>query len=157
MSRAKPTKGFMKKSIVVATITIALALLGGVLMFAQAPKPLNAAKVQDSKLAVVWTSGDPEVAHRMCLMYCHAAMKQRWFDHVVLIVWGPSACLLAADKDLQAKVKSMMEDGVQVQACVACADSYGVSERLREMKIEVKGMGPPLTEMLKQGWKVLTF
>jgi hypothetical protein len=55
MSRAKPTKGFMKKSIVVATITIALALLGGVLMFAQAPKPLNAAKVQDSKRAVVWT------------------------------------------------------------------------------------------------------
>jgi len=32
-----------------------------------------------------------------------------------------------------------------------------LSERLREMKIEVKGMGPPLTEMLKQGWKVLTF
>ena len=30
----------------------------------------------------------------------------------------PIQRLLAADKDLQAKVKSMMEDGVQVQACV---------------------------------------
>ena len=90
-------------------------------------------------------------------MYCHNAKKQKWFDQVVLVVWGPSARLLAADKDLQAEVKSMMDDGVQVQACVACADSYGVSDRLREMKIEVKGMGPPLTEMLKTGWKVLTF
>jgi hypothetical protein len=147
----------MKKTIAAVMMTAALALVGGALLFAQAPKPLIAVEVQDSKLAVVWTSGDPEVAHRVCLMYCHAAKKQKWFDQVVLAVWGPSARLLAADKDLQAKVKSMMEDGVQVQACVACADSYGVSERLREMKIEVKGMGPPLTEMLKQGWKVLTF
>jgi len=90
-------------------------------------------------------------------MYCHNAKKQKWFDQVVLVVWGPSARLLAGDKDLQAKVKAMMDDGVQVQACVACADSYGVSDRLREMKIEVKGMGPPLTQMLKTGWKVLTF
>ena len=110
-----------------------------------------------SRLAVVWTSGDSEVAHRVCLMYSHAAHKQKWFDQVVLIVWGPSARLLAADKDLQAKVKAMMQDGMKVQACVACADSYGVSGRLREMGLEVKGMGPPLTEMLKDGWKVLTF
>jgi hypothetical protein len=40
---------------------------------------------------------------------------------------------------------------------VACADSCGVSDRLREMKIEIKGMGDPLTETLKTGWKVLNF
>ena len=117
----------------------------------------NEGQSNGSKLAVVWTSGDPDVAHRVCFMYCHNAKKQKWFDQVVLVVWGPSARLLAADKDLQAKVKSMIEDGVQVQACVACADSYGVADRLRELKVEVKGMGVPLTEMLKTGWKVLTF
>ena len=51
----------------------------------------------------------------------------------------------------------MTQDGVQVRACMACADSYGVSERLRGLGIEVKGMGRPLTDMLQQGWKVLTF
>jgi len=40
---------------------------------------------------------------------------------------------------------------------VVCADSYGVSERLRELGLKVKAMGSPLTDMLKQGWKVLTF
>jgi len=147
----------MKKSIAVMTTTAALAVVSGVLLFAQPATPPKPAETAESRLAVLWTSGDPEVAHRVCLMYGHAAHKQKWFDRVVLIVWGPSARLLAADKDLQAKVKSMMQDGVQVQACVACADSYGVSERLRELGIEVKGMGPPLTDMLKQGWKVLTF
>jgi hypothetical protein len=141
----------------VVTAVVALTSLTGVWLWAQPARTDPAVDATQSRLAVLWTSGDPEVAHRVCLMYAHAAQKQKWFDRVVLIVWGPSARLLAADKDLQAKVTSMMKDGVKVQACVVCADSYGVSERLRELGLEVKPMGPPLTEMLKQGWKVLTF
>ena len=109
------------------------------------------------RLAVVWTSGDAEVAHKMCLMYTHAAKNAKWFDEVTLIVWGPSSRLLADDKTLQAKVKNMMADGVAVQACVVCADMYGVAETLRAMGIEVKGMGKPLSDLLKADWKVLTF
>jgi hypothetical protein len=126
-------------------------------LWAQPAPPNPAGGATPNRLAVLWTTGDPEVAHRACLMYTHAAQKQKWFDAVVLIVWGPSARLLASDKEVQAKVKAMMQDGVKVQACVVCADSYGVSERLREQGLEVKGMGSPLTEMLKQGWKVLTY
>ncbi len=112
---------------------------------------------EPTKLAVVWSSGDPDVAHRVCFMYTHAAKNNKWFDEVNLIVWGPSARLLAADKDLQAKVKSMMEDGVNVQACIVCADSYGVTETLRSFGIEVKGMGKPLSQRLQSDWKVITF
>ncbi|UCG60035.1 MAG: DsrE family protein [Phycisphaerales bacterium] len=112
---------------------------------------------EPSKLGVLWTSGDPDVAHKVCLMYTHAAKRAKWFDEVVLIVWGPSSRLLAADKELQAKVKAMMAGGVVTQACVVCADMYGVSDDLREMGIEVKPMGKPLSDMLKSDWKVLTF
>ena len=147
----------MKKPILRTSVIAALTVVSGLVLFAQPATPPKPAGGAESRLAVVWTSGDPEVAHRVCLMYSHAAQTQKWFDHVTLIVWGPSARLLAADKDLQAKVKTMMKDGVQVQACVVCADSYGVSERLRDLGIEVKGMGPPLTGMLKEGWMVLTF
>lgn len=115
------------------------------------------ANTKPSRIAVVWTSGDPEVAHRVCLMYTHAAAKGKWFDEVRLVVWGPSARLLAADKDLQAKVKEMAADGVEVQACIVCANSYGVTEALREQGLEAKAMGRPLTEMLQSDWKVLTF
>jgi hypothetical protein len=112
---------------------------------------------QKDKLAVLWTSGDPDVAHRVCFMYTHNAKKQNWFDEVLLIVWGPSARLLAGDKDLQSKVKAMAEDGIIIQACKACSDSYGVSGILSDLGIEVKYMGKPLTRFLKEDWHVLTF
>jgi len=112
---------------------------------------------EKNRLAVVWTSGDSEVAHKMCLMYTHAAKNAKWFDDVTLIIWGPSSRLLAGDKELQAKVKSMMASGVLVQACVVCADMYGVADDLQTMGIEVKGMGKPLSDLLKADWKVLTF
>ena len=44
-----------------------------------------------TQLAIVWTSGDPDVAHRMVLMYLHASARNKWFAENRLIVWGPSA------------------------------------------------------------------
>jgi len=44
----------------------------------------------------------------------------------------------------------MIKDGAKVQACVACADMYGVAEKLQELGMVLKGMGVPLNEMLKQ-------
>ena len=108
-------------------------------------------------LVVLWTSGDPDVAEKVALMYTHAAGKNNWFDQVILIVWGPSANVLAHNKSLQTKVKTMVDDSISVQACVVCADSYGVSDDLRELGIEVIGMGRPLTDYLKKGYKQLTF
>ena len=109
------------------------------------------------RLAVLWTSGDPDVAHRVAFMYTHNAKKAGWFDEVTLIVWGPSQRLLLGDKDLQKKVKEMQADGVVVEACVACAMSFGIVEELKAIGIAVKPMGLPLTNYLKTGWKVLTF
>ncbi len=110
-----------------------------------------------AKLAVLWTSGDPDVAHRVAFMYTHTAKKVGWFDEVTLIVWGPSQRLLVGDKDLQAKVKAMQEDGIIVEACIACAMSYGIVEDLKALGITVRGMGQPLTDYLKSEWKVITF
>lgn len=141
---------------ILMTVALPLALTIGVTVFACLAGAQEKSS-PDGRLAVIWTSGDPEVAHRVCFMYTQNAKKQKWFDEVTLIVWGPSARLLAGDKDLQAKVKAMIGDGVKVQACLACADSYGVTQQLRDLGIEVKYMGKPLTDLLKQGWKVLTF
>ncbi len=114
-------------------------------------------KNEKRRLAVVWASGDPEVAEKVCLMYVHNACLQWWFDEVVLIVWGPSAKLLTENIGLQEKVKKMIEDGVKLEACIACANMYGVSDQLKGLGIEVKGMGSVLSNYLKEEWKVLTF
>lgn len=111
----------------------------------------------NNKLAVIWSSGDPEVAEKVCFMYTLNAKKQGWFDEVVLIVWGPSAKLLSQNEDLQADIKKMMEAGVKVEACISCAKMYGVDQALSELDIDVRPMGIPLTNYLKDGWHTLNF
>lgn len=145
-----------KKQLAFAAVSIVVAAFVAVIV-AKAAETDSEATPDGSKLAVVWTSGDPDVAHRVCLMYTHAAKTNQWFEEVRLVVWGPSARLLAGDKDLQTKVKSMMADGVNVQACIVCADMYGVTEALRGLGIEVKPMGRPLTGFLQSNYEVLTF
>jgi hypothetical protein len=117
----------MKKQIVLGFALLILML--GVFILSGSVRSQEKAN-PNSRLAVIWTSGDPEVAHRVCFMYTDNAKKQKWFEDVILIVWGPSARLLAGDKDLQAKIKGMQDDGVKIQACLACADFYGVTEQL---------------------------
>lgn len=111
----------------------------------------------NDKLVVLWTSDDPMVAERVALMYTHAAKTAGWFSEVTLIVWGPSAKLIAENIKLQEKLRAMQKDGVVIEACVACANAYGVVEDLKRLGYDVRGMGKPLTDYLKSGAKVLTF
>ena len=50
---------------------------------------------------------------------------------------------------MQEYVRKMKDAGVELLACKACTDSYGVSEVLENMGITVKYMGLELTEFLK--------
>jgi hypothetical protein len=109
------------------------------------------------RLVVVWTSDDPYVAERVALMYTHAAKTAGWFTEVTLIIWGPSAKLTAENVEVQKKLKAMQNDGIEIKACIVCADAYGVTDKLKAMDFEVKGMGKPLTDYLKSDAKVLTF
>jgi len=109
------------------------------------------------KLVVLWTSDDPYVAERVALMYTHAAKTQGWFKDVTLIIWGPSAKLTSESIKIQEKLKAMQDDGVVIEACIACANAYGIADDLKKLDFDVKGMGKPLTDYLKSGAKVLTF
>ena len=83
--------------------------------------------------------------------------KRGWFDVVHIVVWGPSAKLLTEDKELQKQMQAMREAGVVTEACIACARNYGVVDELKALGLDVRGMGPPLSERLQADWKVLTF
>lgn len=100
-------------------------------------------------LAVLWTRGDKEFAEEMAFMYALNAKKHGWWENVRLIVWGPSAPLLAEDHDLQELLAEMNDEGVVLEACRACAENYGVAEDLEDLGITVEYMGEPLTEYLK--------
>ena len=108
------------------------------------------------KLVMIWSSADRDVALQMVFMYTSNSKKFGWWDDITLVVWGPSAKLLAEDQELQVYIKSMIDAGVVVKACKLCSDNYGVSGKLEELGIIVKYMSE-FTDYIKEGRSILTF
>jgi len=54
-------------------------------------------------------------------------------------------------------ITAMKEEGVVVEACVACSNMYSVTDELKVCEFDVKGMGVPLTRYLKRGYKIISF
>lgn len=136
-------------------IVVVLIVTAVIFMFthhieAQSEKPAN------EKLVIVWSSADREVALNMVFMYTSASKHQGMWDDITLVVWGPSAKLLAEDEELQVHIKSMIDAGIVIKACKMCSDSYGVSYKLEELGIIVKYM-KELTDYIKEGRNILTF
>lgn len=135
-----------------------LFLLGLFLLnFSNTMAQTNVSNDAPDKLVIVWTSDDPYVAERVAFMYAHNAKTKGWFKDVTLIIWGPSAKLAAENLKIQTELKAMQKDGVVIEACIACANAYGITDELKALGFDVKGMGKPLTDYLKSGAKVLTF
>ena len=117
---------------------------------------MNDVPVNDS-LFIIWSSPDPEVADNLVFMYAHNGIRQCWWDRVRLIIWGPSAKLVATNERIRKQLNEMENDGVEVWVCRACADSYGITDELEQAGFTVFHVGQATTEMLKAGWKNLTF
>lgn len=139
-----------------ASVLCAAILLGALFLAPTASAEENGDN-EPSKLLVLWTSGDREVALKMVFMYTLNAKKNGWWETIRFIIWGPSSKLLSEDHELQQELKKMKEAGVEIIACKACADLYGIAERLEALGLTVKYVGRDLTDMLKEGWISLTF
>lgn len=117
----------------------------------------NTTERNSDTLCILWTSGDPDIAIKMVLMYANAAKQNNWFSEVELIIWGPSSKLTSENVEIQETLAKMMKAGVKIEACKACADQYGVADKLESLGIDVKYMAEPLTKILKSSKKLMTF
>lgn len=111
---------------------------------------------EPEKLFILWTSSEIETFDEMVYMYALNAKKLGWWKSVTLIIWGASAKLSGQDEVVQLKLKELIENGVDVSACKACAEDLGVSELLEGLGVEVKYWGQPLTKVLKSDAKLIT-
>jgi hypothetical protein len=107
---------------------------------------------------MIITSGDSHVITDVALMYGTNATKPGRMKEVIFIFWGPAQKTILENADLNAYVKKIIgREKIQVWACKACSDGYGVSEKLEELGVSVKYVGEDITNMLKSGWHTLTF
>jgi len=110
----------------------------------------------ENSLNILWTTGNLVTVEKMVIMYAHNAKLLGWWDDVTLIIWGASAKLTGENEEIQDKIREMVESGVKVDACKACADQLGVSEKLESLGVIVKYYGEPLTDILKTSGKLIT-
>jgi hypothetical protein len=110
-----------------------------------------------NKLLIVWSSGEIEVAKKMVLVYSSVILPRGYWDEAHLMIWGPSAKLLAENEELQEMLGTVKESGVELSVCVVCSDDYGVTKQLETMGVEAIHTGELLTEALQKDWKVITF
>ena len=110
-----------------------------------------------NKLLIVWSSGESEVAKKLVLLYGSVMLPRSYWDEAHIMVWGPSAKLLAESNELQEQVLKVQSSGVKFSACVVCSDDYGVSDTLSNLGIELTHTGEFLTNALQSDWKVITF
>lgn len=112
--------------------------------------------MENKKLLILWSSGDIEVAKKMVLLYSSVILPRDYWDEAHLMIWGPSAKLLAENKELQTMVKDVAKTGVALSTCVVCSDDYGVTETLESLGISATHTGELLTHALQNDWKVIT-
>ena len=111
-----------------------------------------------NKLLIVWSSGEKEVAKKLVLLYGSVMLERKYWDEATIMIWGPSAKLLAEDKELQERMLVVKNTGVRFNACVVCTDDYGVSDTLRSLGVDLIHTGEMLTESLQSdAIKVITF
>ncbi len=146
---------------IIVSVVFCGLLIANITKIAESPKVKSPASIATATIKhqqlIVWTSGDREVALKMVFMYAENCKKRQWMDTVRLLVWGPSGKLLVEDPQLQQHLDELKMAGVELYACKACADEYGISDKLSKLGITVIYTGSMLAELQKTGWHVLSF
>lgn len=105
---------------------------------------------------ILWTTDNKETAMNMVLLYAHNAKIQGWMEEVTVLVWGASQRLINEDKEIQEKVKAMINDGVKVVACLKCADNMDIKDELVACNIDVFYTGTYLSEWIQSGETIIS-
>ncbi len=110
-----------------------------------------------TRVAVILSSADKDVALNTGLIYPFMAAKHGWMDEVKVIIFGPSEKLAASDEEVRGMIARLIEKKVEVMACKWCSDNWDISPMLEEQGINVCYVGPVISQLIKDGWATLSF
>ncbi len=108
------------------------------------------------KLNILWTTDNKDTVLNMLVMFSTNSRINGWWQKVNLIIWGASAKLVGTDIQIQTEVLEMLNHGISIEACKACCDNLGVTDKLTELGVNVRYMGEALTGYIKSGENILT-
>jgi hypothetical protein len=105
----------------------------------------------------LWTTEEREVAIKVVFPFLLTGMANGWWPMMKLIIWGPSVRLAAQDPEIAVLLSEVLDCRIPVEACKLCTDLYDVTGFYETLGIPVKYVGAPLSSMMQEGEKVITF
>lgn len=112
--------------------------------------------MSDNTLHILWTNDNIDTSMHMVLMYAEASITHGFWEDVRVIIWGATAKLVAENEDIRGRILKAKEVGVKFVGCIACAKNLGVEDELTAFGLELKPMGLPLTELIKNKENLVT-
>lgn len=101
------------------------------------------------ELFILWTNADINTSKLMVFMYAGNSKRFNWWDKVNVIIWGATAKLCMENEEIQQELKELMEQGVNIIACKACADELSATPTLEKLGISIEYYGVGLTNVIQ--------
>ena len=113
--------------------------------------------MDSDELYVLWTSGELDVAMKVVLRYIENVLTKETWKEIDLLIWGPSVKLAAEDDSVKVKLENLMKKGLKAEACIVCAEEYGVSDTLKSMGVRLEMTADTVTEIIKKQKPLISF
>lgn len=114
-----------------------------------------------AKLAVVLLSDMNEpVKVEMAMRYTLVAKSQNKLEDIRFFFFGPGVKVpgqVRGDETLGPLLNDLLDSGVAVLACVYNARGLGEEANLAEAEVEARAIGADLTDLIDQGYQMMTF
>ncbi len=108
---------------------------------------------------IVIQSADPDLIY-FGLLFADRASLNQWMDNVKIVFWGPSQKTVAElpeDSEIIGLIKGIIARGgktARIWCCKACADKYGVADKMEQLGMEVFHVGDATSYLLKLGYQM---
>ncbi|MFO7962624.1 MAG: hypothetical protein R6U50_01765 [Desulfobacterales bacterium] len=107
------------------------------------------------KAVVIISTGETEKA-LTGLMYAQNAIRFGWLEDVKVIFFGPAQNLVIDNEQVK-KAALEIAESEKPMFCRFLSDRDGNSDQLRAIGMNVKYVGPVISDLLKQGYAPLVF
>ncbi|MCL4334624.1 MAG: DsrE family protein [Candidatus Thermoplasmatota archaeon] len=112
-----------------------------------------------ARILILISSGTGEKERALAGIMLARNLKAREIvEDVRVIFFGPSEKALASgDRDFLEQYKLLANAGIVASACVAIADSEGISNSLKDMGLILEPVSIPIARYASEGYQILTF
>ncbi|MGB9735681.1 MAG: hypothetical protein ACP5JP_00390 [bacterium] len=108
------------------------------------------------KILVIVSTENKEKA-LSALVFVQNSLKNKRFEDIKLILFGPSEKLASNDQALQSIITDIVSMGGSPLACKAISDMHNIGKELTAMGFKLEYVGDPIGNLINNGYIPMVF